>query len=87
MLSDKGMRVFRSDKHLLDWSRSKFETCALGGWSRRETKLLALLICLSQTSCVVVGYRSGGGWFVWPGALTILVVVAVLFLLARRRGR
>lgn len=56
-------------------------------WISRETKLLALLICLSQVSCVVVGYRSGGGWFVWPGALTLLVVVAVIFLLARRRGR
>lgn len=56
-------------------------------WSRRGAQVLALLIYLSQASCVVVGYRSGGGWFVWPGALTILVVVAILFLLARRRGR
>jgi hypothetical protein len=56
-------------------------------WNRHERKLITLLICLSQASCVVVGYRSGGGWFLWPGGLTILVVVAILFFLARRRGR
>ena len=56
-------------------------------WTGRETKLLAILIYLSQASCVVVGYRSDSGWFLWPGGLTILVVIAVVFLLLRRRGR
>ena len=28
---------------------------------------LILTSALLQLSCVVVGYRSGSGWFFWPG--------------------
>lgn len=52
---------------------------------RKAASLLAL--SLSQTGCIVAGYRSGGGWFVWPGGLSILLIVLVLFFLARRRRR
>jgi hypothetical protein len=34
---------------------------------------------------VVGGYSSERGWFIWPGTIGILLVVAVLFLLLRRR--
>ena len=37
------------------------------------------------SGCVAVGYSSGGGWFIWPGGLGLLVVVLVLWLLLRRR--
>ena len=44
------------------------------------------LLLLFSSGCVVAGgYSSGGGWFIWPGTIGILVVVAVLFLLFRRR--
>ena len=44
-----------------------------------------LLLAALQTSCVVVGYRSGGGWFFWPGGLGLLVMVLLVFLWLRRR--
>lgn len=34
--------------------------------------------------CVVVGYTSGGGWFVWPPLGLFLVVLVVVLLLRRR---
>jgi hypothetical protein len=44
------------------------------------------LLLLFSSGCVVAGgYSSRGGWFIWPGTIGILVVVAVLFLLFRRR--
>lgn len=44
------------------------------------------LVAASMLSgCVAVGYSSGGGWFIWPGGLGLLVVVLVLWLLLRRR--
>ena len=47
--------------------------------------IVLLLSALAQTSCVVAGYRSDGGWFFWPGGLGLLVLVLVAFLLLRRR--
>ena len=46
--------------------------------------ILLASVCL-QTSCVVAGYRSDGGWFFWPGGLGLLVLVALAFLFLRRR--
>ncbi|HEV2764576.1 MAG TPA: hypothetical protein VGV38_16475 [Pyrinomonadaceae bacterium] len=50
-----------------------------------RASFVLLLAALAQTSCVVAGYRSGGGWFVWPGGLGLLLLVVVAFLLLRRR--
>ncbi len=47
--------------------------------------LALMLISLSCTGCVAVGYSSGGGWFVWPGGLGLLLVVGLVILLLRRR--
>ena len=47
--------------------------------------VLALLLSLTQLSCVVGGYSSKGGWFIWPGGLGLLLMVAILFLIARWR--
>jgi len=38
------------------------------------------------SGCLVAGYRSGGGWFVWPGGFGLLMLVLVL-LFFLRRGR
>lgn len=44
------------------------------------------LLLLSTSGCIVAGgYSSGRGWFIWPGTLGILLLLAVLFLLFRRR--
>lgn len=52
----------------------------------KRVTVLLLLLGLAQTACVVGGYSSRGGWFLWPGGLFgVLAVIAVLFLLSRRR--
>jgi len=38
------------------------------------------LLLLSSGCVVVGGYRSGGGWFLWPGSLGALVIVVILVL-------
>ncbi|WP_263382672.1 hypothetical protein [Granulicella arctica] len=45
-----------------------------------------LLLCLTLSGCLVAGYSSGAGFFLWPGSISLLVVVLfVVFLLRRRR--
>ena len=51
----------------------------------KQIVVITLLLLLSSGCVVAGGYSSGRGWFIWPGTLGILVVVAVLFLLLRRR--
>lgn len=47
---------------------------------------ILLLLLLNSSGCVFVGgYSSDRGWFIWPGTIVIFVIVAVLFLLLRRR--
>ena len=46
----------------------------------------AIACSLGLTGCLVAGYSSNGGAFVWPGGLGLVVVIlVVLFLLRRRR--
>ena len=45
----------------------------------------ALVLCCSLTGCLVAGYSSGGGFWVWPGSIVLTVVLLLFFLL--RRGR
>jgi uncharacterized membrane protein YdcZ (DUF606 family) len=48
--------------------------------------VVAFLLALAQPACVVGGYSNRSGWFFWPGGLIgLLVVIAVIFLLAKRR--
>lgn len=52
----------------------------------RKVLLLAVALSFAQTGCIVAGYRSGGGgWFIWPGGLGLLLIVLVVLFLARRR--
>jgi hypothetical protein len=54
-----------------------------------STKLAVLFAAcvatLGLSGCLVAGYSSGGGWFVWPGSLGLLVIVLVVVFLMRRR--
>ncbi len=51
----------------------------------KQVGIITLLLLFSSGCVVVGGYSSGRGWFIWPGTIGILLVVAVLFLLFRRR--
>ncbi|HEX8354303.1 MAG TPA: hypothetical protein VF611_15445 [Pyrinomonadaceae bacterium] len=51
----------------------------------RRMSLAALALALSQTACVVGGYSSDGGFFLWPGSLVVTVLLVLLFLYMRRR--
>lgn len=44
-----------------------------------------LLLSSTLTGCLVAGYSSGGGWFVWPGSIVITLLLVLFFFL--RRGR
>jgi hypothetical protein len=52
---------------------------------KSATSLAALLATLGLSGCIVAGYSTGGGWFVWPGSLGLLVIILVIVLLMRRR--
>ena len=51
----------------------------------KTTPLIIALIVALQTSCVVAGYSSNRGWFIWPGSIGLVVIIALLFLFFRRR--
>ena len=51
----------------------------------KQVGIITLLLLFSSGCIVAGGYSSGRGWFIWPGTLGILVLIAVLFLLFRRR--
>ena len=44
-------------------------------------------LCIALSGCLAVGYSSGGGWFIWPGGLGLLVIVLLVLFLMRRRGK
>lgn len=51
----------------------------------KRTTVAALALALSQTACVVGGYSSEGGFFLWPGSLIITALLVLIFLYMRRR--
>ena len=51
----------------------------------KQVGIITSLLLLSSGCVVAGGYSSGRGWFIWPGTIGFLVVVALLFLLLRRR--
>ena len=47
---------------------------------------MALVLMVSATGCLAVGYSSSGGWFLWPGGIgLVFLILLVLFLMRRRR--
>jgi hypothetical protein len=47
--------------------------------------LAACFATVGVSGCLVAGYSSGGGWFVWPGSLGLIVIVLLVVFLVRRR--
>lgn len=40
--------------------------------------------CAGLSGCLVAGYSSGSGWWVWPGSLIVTLVLVLVWLLSRR---
>lgn len=51
----------------------------------RSLSVLTLTLALLQPACVVGGYSSDGGLFLWPGSIVLTVLLVLLFLFLRRR--
>ncbi|MCU1248943.1 MAG: hypothetical protein JWQ49_1972 [Edaphobacter sp.] len=49
------------------------------------TLLASCISAAGLSGCVAVGYSSGGGWFVWPGGLGLLIVILIIVFVLRRR--
>lgn len=45
----------------------------------------ALLLCPLLNGCLVAGYSSGSGMWVWPGSLVITLILILLYFLMRHR--
>lgn len=53
-------------------------------WKRMGAAALLLAMTEGMNGCLVAGYSSGGGFFVWPGSLAITVILLVVFFFLRR---
>jgi hypothetical protein len=43
-----------------------------------------LVVFGSLCGCLVAGYSSRGGWWIWPGSLVLTLVLVLAWLLTRR---
>jgi hypothetical protein len=64
-------------------SQGELPNCNL--FAKQLTVLAACLATLGLSGCLVAGYSTGGGWFVWPGSLGLIVIVLLIVFLVRRR--
>jgi fatty acid desaturase len=46
--------------------------------------LSAAIVCCGLSGCLVVGYSSGSGWWVWPGSLVVTLLLFLAWFLSRR---
>lgn len=60
-------------------------TAVFKGVAMKQITIILSILLLSSGCVVVGGYSSERGWFVWPGTIVIFAVVALLFLVLRRR--
>jgi len=45
---------------------------------------LGLVCCCGLAGCLVAGYSSGSGFWVWPGSIVITLALILLWYLTRR---
>jgi hypothetical protein len=59
----------------------------LAGRMMRAGMVLAmgLAACGLLSGCLVAGYSSRSGFFLWPGSLGLLVIVVIVMAMMRRR--
>ena len=53
--------------------------------NRKAAASATLAFTLPLTGCLVMGYSSGGGWWVWPGSIGITLILLALMLMLLRR--
>jgi len=80
-------QITRSSRHAQRYAISQRSTGGevFKGVAMKQITVILSILLLSSGCVVVGGYSSGRGWFVWPGTIVIFVVVALLFLVLRRR--
>lgn len=44
-----------------------------------------LMTMLTQSACIVIGYTSRGGWFIWPSGLGLIALLILFYLLFGHR--
>jgi hypothetical protein len=85
---------FRKSKTFFEFPKISEEPSAMRSLSSISSRRIIsrfLALCTMCTivpglsGCLVAGYSSGGGWFVWPGSLGLIVIALLLFFLMRRR--
>jgi len=45
----------------------------------------SLLLCSGLSGCLVVGYTSSEGWWMWPGNIVVTLLILLVMLLFNRR--
>ena len=45
---------------------------------------MATLMLAALSGCLVAGYSSQGGWWVWPGSVVVTLMLLLGWLLTRR---
>jgi hypothetical protein len=55
------------------------------GWGSKFIAALGtLMVCASLSGCLVMGYSSGGGFWILPGSLVLTALLVLWFLMGRR---
>jgi hypothetical protein len=47
--------------------------------------VVTLLLCIPLTGCLVMGYSTRGGLYIWPGSIILTLIAFALYYLTRRR--
>ena len=55
------------------------------GFTSQCLLAVAFIATLGLSGCLVAGYSSRGGGFIWPGSISLLVVALLVLFLMRRR--
>jgi hypothetical protein len=66
-------------------SKEFMERCGLGHVFRSVlSAAVALGVCANLSGCLVAGYSSGGGFWIWPGSIVITLALVLLWWITRR---
>ena len=65
--------------------RKHFTRSASSNDKMKRITAVTAFLALTQWACIGVGYSNRGGWFVWPGGLGLVLVIALIFFVLRRR--
>jgi protein-S-isoprenylcysteine O-methyltransferase Ste14 len=52
--------------------------------TRAALAIAAIVPCAALSGCLVMGYSTQGGWWVWPGSLVVTAIILGLMFLRSR---